>query len=220
MARLARVVAPGIPHHVIQRGNRRQPTFFEETDYQLYLDLVREWFPYHDAQLWAYCLMPNHVHLVVVPERKESLGTAVGEVHQRYTRAINFRMGWRGHLWQGRFHSYPMDEEYLVAAVRYIELNPVKAKLVRWAGDYPWSSTNYHLGLCHDDLLKGSPLKSLVNDWEGLLASQENQMQVECLRRSEKSGRPVGTDAFVCLLEKQLNRRLRKLKPGPKKRDK
>ena len=137
MARLARVVAPGMPHHVAQRGNRRQSTFFRESDYQHYLELALEWSQAHGVQIWSYCLMPNHVHLIAVPDREESLSEAIGEIHRRYSRAINFRMGWRGHLWQGRFHSFPMDEDYLLATARYIEMNPVKAGRVKTPGDYP-----------------------------------------------------------------------------------
>ena len=110
MARLARVVAPGFPHHVTQRGNRRQTTFFLDDDYRAYLSLMAEWCGRHGAHVWAYCLMPNHVHLIVVPEAADGLRRAIGEAHRRYTRLINFREGWRGHLWQERFASFPMDE--------------------------------------------------------------------------------------------------------------
>ena len=118
MARLARVVAPGLPHHVTQRGNRRQETFFCEADYEDYIRLMSEWCSRWDVDVWAYCLMPNHVHMIVVPQSEEGLRRAIGEAHRRYTRRINFREGWRGHLWQGRLASYPLDERYLLAATR------------------------------------------------------------------------------------------------------
>ena len=98
MARIARAVAPGIPHHVTQRGNRRQQTFFNNEDYQTYLELKAEWYQKFQVEIWAYCLMPNHVHLIAVPEKKDSLKPSIGEAHRRYTRLINFRKGWRGHL--------------------------------------------------------------------------------------------------------------------------
>ena len=110
MARLARVVVPGVAHHVTQRGNRRQPTFFQEDDYRAYLDLLGQWCGRCGVEVWAYCLMPNHVHLIVVPESEDGLRRGLGEAHRRYTRRINFREGWRGHLWQGRFASFAMDE--------------------------------------------------------------------------------------------------------------
>jgi putative transposase len=218
MARLARVVAPGIPHHITQRGNRRQRTFFQESDYQLYLDLALEWCLQHGVQIWSYCLMPNHVHLIAVPDKEESLCKAIGEVHQRYTRAVNFRMGWRGHLWQGRFHSYPMDESYLLATARYIELNPVKATLVKSPEDYPWSSGRHHLGLGVSPLVAASPLRNLVDDWGVFLSSkQEDITRIREIRRAERTGRPLGSSFFVENLEKKLHRRLRQMKPGPKR---
>jgi len=110
MARIARAVAPGISHHVTQRGNRRQQTFFNDEDYQSYLELMSEWCMKFQVETWAYCLMPNHIHLIVGPETKDGLNQAIGEAHRRYTRRINFREGWRGHLWQGRFSSFIMDE--------------------------------------------------------------------------------------------------------------
>jgi putative transposase len=102
MARLARVVVPGYPHHITQRGNRREPTFFCDGDYATYIDLMAHWCAEWKVEVWAYCLMPNHVHLIVVPESEEGLYRAIGEAHRRYTRHVNFREGWRGHLWQGR----------------------------------------------------------------------------------------------------------------------
>ena len=107
MARIARVVVPNLPHHIVQRGNRRQRVFFAEIDYEAYLSLAAEWCGKFGVEIWAYCLMPNHVHLIAVPSTEESLGKAIGEVHRRYTRMINFRKKWRGYLWQGRFASYP-----------------------------------------------------------------------------------------------------------------
>ena len=108
MARLARVVIPGYPHHVTQRGTRRQPTFFCDGDYEIYMDLIAQWCGTWGVEVWVYCLMPNHVHLIVVPESEEGLCRAIGEAHRRYTRHVNFREGWRGHLWQGRFAPFVM----------------------------------------------------------------------------------------------------------------
>jgi putative transposase len=145
MARLARVVVPGVAHHVTQRGNRRQPTFFQEDDYRAYLALLGEWCGRCGVQVWAYCLMPNHVHLIVVPQSEDGLRRGLGEAHRRYTRRINFREGWRGHLWQGRFASFAMDERYLRRAARYVELNPVRAKLCRVPWRWRWSSAAAHV---------------------------------------------------------------------------
>lgn len=117
-----------------------------------------------DVKVWAYCLMPNHVHLIVVPRSEDGLRKAIGEAHRRYTRHINFREKWRGHLWQGRFSSFPMDEAYLLTAARYVELNPVRARLVQNPSDYPWSSTQAHISRKNDILVKTSPLLTRVAD--------------------------------------------------------
>jgi putative transposase len=122
-----------MPHHVTQRGNRRQQTFFQEGDYAAYLELMAEWCGKEGVEIWGYCLMPNHAHLIAVPALEAALRRAVGEAHRRYTRRINFREKWRGYLWQGRFASFVMDEPYLLAAAQYVELNPVRARLVESA---------------------------------------------------------------------------------------
>jgi len=140
MARLARVVAQGAPHHVTQPGDRRQQTFSCDDDYLLYIELMAKRCSRSSVAVWAYCLMPSHVLLIVVPSSEGRLCCAVGEAHRRYSRRINFREGWRGHLWQGRFTSYPMNERHLLAATGYVELNLVRAALVKSPGAYSWSS--------------------------------------------------------------------------------
>ncbi len=145
MARLARLVVPGMPHHFTQRGNRRQQTFFNDGDYAAYLTLMAEWCRERGVAIWSYCLMPNHIHLIAVPSSEDALRLAIGEAHQRYTRRINFREKWRGYLRQGQFASFVMDEPYLLAAARYVGLNPVRAGLEPSAADWPWSSARAHL---------------------------------------------------------------------------
>ena len=145
MARMARVVIPNYPHHVTQRGKRRQKTFSCEDDYRYYIELISEFGRRSGTEVWAYCLMPNHVHLVMVPGEEDGLRATLGEAHRRYTRHINFREGWRGHLWQERFHSFTMDEKYLLSTVRYVERNPVAARLCVNPQDWEWSSARAHL---------------------------------------------------------------------------
>jgi putative transposase len=157
MGRMARVVVPDVPHHITQRGNRRQLTFFSGNDYQQYINIMSQSCTQHNVEIWAYCLMPNHVHLIAVPSQSDSLRLAIGEAHRQYTRMINFSHGWRGHLWQERFFSFPMDESHLLAAARYIELNPVRAGLVTRPGDYKWSSARAHIGGEDDNLIKAEP---------------------------------------------------------------
>ncbi|HEX5183494.1 MAG TPA: transposase [Allosphingosinicella sp.] len=122
MARLARIVVPDVPHHVTQRGNRRQEVFFGEEDYAAYKALVAETCAENEVRCLAWGLMPNHVHLILVPSRADGLRAALADAHRRYSRRVNFARGWTGYLWQGRFASYPMDEAHLMAAVRYVEL--------------------------------------------------------------------------------------------------
>jgi putative transposase len=215
MARLARVIAPGLPHHITQRGNRRQQTFFGEEDYQVYLSLMAEWCGKYRVEIWAYCLMPNHVHLIAVPESETGLARAIGEAHLRYTRHINFREGWRGHLWQERFASFPMDESHLLAAARYVEMNPVAAGLVDLPGAYRWSSAAAHLAGNDDALVKVEPLLELVGDWRGFLTLTDED-ELAMLKRHERSGRPLGDAPFVERLEEEMARRLRPAKRGPK----
>ena len=161
--------------------------------------------------------MPNHVHLIVIPESEDGLRRAIGEAHRRYTRYINFQKGWKGHLWQGRFASFPMDEQYLIATARYIELNPVKAGIVKRPEKYRWSSAKAHL-LGEDDILvKAGPLTSIIHDWRELLSSDSSDEEYETIRRHERSGRPLGNDDFLGRLERLTTRVLKKQKPGPKK---
>jgi putative transposase len=217
MARIARVIAVGYPHYITQRGNRRQKTFFCDEDYLAYIELMAQWCQKYNVEIWAWCLMPNHIHLIAVPQSKEGLGRAIGEAHRRYTRRINFRGNWRGHLWQERFASFPMDERYLLATARYIEMNPVAAKLVQRPEDYPWSSAQAHLKAEDDQLVNVAPLLQLIPDWSGFLELSSNE-EIDVIHRHERTGRPLGEHGFVENLEKMLGRRLKPQKPGPTKK--
>ena len=218
MARLARVVAPGLPHHITQRGNRRQPTFFSAADYRLYRALMAEWCGRCGVAIWAYCLMPNHVHLIAVPDSADGLRRAIGEAHRRYTCAVNLRENWRGHLWQGRFASFPMDEAHLLAAARYIELNPVRARLRRRPEAHPWSSTRAHLAGQDDDLVAVAPLLALVPHWAAFLAEGLAEDEAETMRAHERTGRPLGGGTFIKTLERRLGRSLAPRKRGPNRK--
>ncbi|MCK9172870.1 MAG: transposase [Desulfuromonas thiophila] len=217
MARIARIIAPGLPHHVTQRGNRRQQTFFCDEDYLVYLDLMAQWCRHYNVAVWAWCLMPNHVHLIAVPQALEGLSRAVGEAHRRYTRHVNFRENWRGHLWQGRFASFPMDEQYLLATARYIEMNPVAAGLAAQPEEYRWSSARAHLAGKDDELVSVAPLLELVPDWRGFLQLSTSE-ELDLLYRHERTGRPMGDSGFVEQLEQALGRVLQPQKPGPRKK--
>lgn len=193
-------------------------TFFAERDYHEYISLMAEWCTRCNVQVWSYCLMPNHVHLIAIPETENGLCCAIGEAHRRYTRYVNFQKGWKGHLWQGRFASFPMDEQYLLAAARYIDLNPVKAGIVKRAEDYRWSSARAHIQGKDDILVKTGPLAALVDNWEEILAGGIPENESEQFQRHERSGRPLGDENFLARLEEITCRVLRKQKPGPKKK--
>ncbi len=217
MARIARVVVPGAAHHVTQRGNRRQQTFFSDDDYTEYLSLMRRYSEKCGVSIWAYCLMPNHVHLIAVPDREDSLARAIGEAHRRYTRMINFREGWRGYLWQGRFASYVMDEAYLLACARYVELNPVRAGLVERPEEWRWSSAAAHMEGKDDVLVAVGPLLDKARyDWHDFLTLPVATSEAGLIRKHERTGRPLGSKEFVVGLEARLDRQLSPHKPGPK----
>ena len=220
MARLARVVVPAVPHHVTQRGNRRQETFFNDEDYGAYLSLLGEWCGRCAVEVWAYCLMANHVHLILVPDSEDGLRRALGETHRRYTRRINFREGWRGYLWQGRFASFAMDERYLLRAARYVELNPVRAKLCRAPWRWRWSSAAAHVAGRDDGLVRVSPLLERVKDWREFLTEALAADEAELLRRHGRTGRPLGEPAFLDRIERMLHRVVRPAKRGPKPMEK
>ena len=193
MARIARIIVPGMPHHVTQRGNRRQTTFFTSKDYHDYLNLLREQGEKYGIRFWAYCLMPNHVHLIAIPDTSESLTKGIGETHRLYTRRINNRMDWKGYLWQGRFSSFPMDEKYLIAAIRYIERNPVRAGLVRNAEDYPYSSAKPHVLGHRDPLLSNCFLTQDINNWSEFLKVPNNEEELHLIRGHVQTGKPLFT---------------------------
>ena len=213
MPRMARIVVPGLPHHVTQRGNRREPIFFEEGDQSVYSDLLAEQMHKCGVEVWAYCLMPNHVHLVLVPKDDIGLSRAIGAAHRRYTHFINARGRWTGHLFQSRFASVVMDESHIIAAVRYVSLNPVRAHLVTQAQDWPWSSVRAHLKGDDDGLVAVAPVLARVPDFVALLADAGDQ-GFGALRTAEISGRPLGNDEFIAGLERILGRRIARRAPG------
>ena len=207
MPRAARIVVPGVPHHVTQRGNRRQQTFFREADYLFYLQLLRAHTAANGVEVWGYCLMPNHVHLIVTPPAPAALAAAIGEVHKRYTRAINLRERWTGFLWQGRFASFAMDDSYFIAASRYVGLNPVRAGYTKNARDWPWSSVNAHLAKQDDPLVRTAPLLSRIDgDVERFFACDLQAEGLRALRRASATGKPLGGRAWLKALEQKLGR--------------
>jgi putative transposase len=216
MARIARIVIPGLPHHVTQRGNRRERIFFEEGDYVLYRDLLAAACRKADVAVWAYCLLPNHVHLILVPSDAAGLARALAETHRRYTGFVNARARQTGHLFQGRFGSVAMDEEHLLGAARYVALNPVRAGLTRRARDWAWSSARAHLAGADDGLVTVRPLLDRVERFADLLETQAEPAAFAALRKAETIGRPLGSAAFLARIARKLGRSVEPRKRGPK----
>jgi putative transposase len=212
MPRIARVVVPGLPHHVTQRGNRRAPIFLEPGDQTIYRRILADECVRRRVEVWAYCLMPNHAHLILTPSDETGLALAVGESHRRYTCFINTRQGWMGHLFQGRYASVAMDERHLLAAARYVTLNPVRARLVNRAEDWLWSSARAHLEGSDDGLVVVRPLLDRVESFAELLG-QKDETAFASIRASESTGRPLGDSGFVAELEARLGRMIGR-RPG------
>ena len=217
MPRMARIVVPNYPHHVTQRGCRRQQTFFEEADYLAYIDLLAGLKERMGVDIWAYCLMPNHAHLIAVPRHEQSLAKLFGIAHHRYARRVNTMHDWRGHLWQERFYSFVMDESHLLAAVRYVELNPVRAGLCANPEEWRWSSVRAHFRGINDNLVNVAPMRERISDWRYYLSRDNTAKSLENLRKHTRTGRPAGGPVFIEKLENLTGRRLRPRKPGPKR---
>jgi putative transposase len=215
MARIARIVVPGIPHHIVQRGVRRMDVFFRNTDRTEYLKQLSEQGKRFGVEYIAWCLMTNHVHLVAVPRQEDSLAKGIGEAHRRYTRFVNFREGWRGYLFQGRFHSFPLEGDYSLGAVRYVLRNPVRAGLVREPWDYRWSSARWFIGARTDDSLAvPSDLFADITDRRSFLLQEEEAITE--FRRHARTGRPLGSESFLVHLERSTGRDLLPKRRGPK----
>ncbi len=219
MPRCARVVIPGCPHHVTQRGNRRQNVFFSDLDRTVYISLLRKYFVLSHLHLAGYTLMTNHVHHIAIPEFATSLAKGFRLLHQDFSRWQNIQQNVTGHLWQNRYFSCPLDEDHFWKALRYVELNPVRAGLVRDAWEWPWSSARAHItGVDDSGLLDMELWRSRFdgNSWKEFLKEDLVASETDLIRIATSTGRPLGTDDFVRQLEKLTGRSLRPQKPGPK----
>jgi putative transposase len=217
MARIARIVIPGLPHHITQRGNRRAQVFLDDSDYALYRDLVFDAAERAQCEIWAWCLMPNHTHLIVVPSDEDGLRRTFGDAHRRYTGYINARLRVTGHLWQSRFGSTVMDEPHFYEAVRYVSLNPVRAGLVERARDWAWSSVRDHLAGRDDRSFKAGPVLTRVGDFGKYLAEPFNEVEAfQKLRASELTGRPAAGVDWMEKMEQKTGKSMLPRKRGRK----
>jgi putative transposase len=219
MARFARVVATGLPQHVTQRGNARRSVFESDADRLVYLQLLDSHCEFHRVSIIGFCLMSNHVHLVLVPQQPDALALALRHAHGRYAAYLNARHGASGHVWQGRYYSCPLDTAHLWAALRYTECNPVRAGMVTAPDRYRWSSAALHCGRAdgqiqlHLDVELWRASWSTVT-WREFLAREDAEADLEPLRASTHTGRPLGAPDFVRELEHKLHRTLAPRKGG------
>lgn len=216
MARLARVVVPDLPYHVTQRGNGRQQTFFSDSDYALYRDLLRENCRKAGVTVWNWVLMPNHVHLVLVPSDEDGLRRALAPIHRTYAGRIHERQKRTGHFWQGRFGAVAMDEPHAQAAIIYGLMNPVRARLVQRANQWRWSSIQALLGNADDGMTDVAAVRERLGDLEARLLAGEEQVASERLRQAETIGRPLGSADFLARIERLTGRTITPQKRGRK----
>jgi len=223
MPRIARVVVPNIPYHITQRGNFKQDVFYDDKDRGKYLSLVKENIIKLNIELLAYCLMSNHVHFVLVPQQSDSLGVMFNQVSMRYAQYINRKLNRRGHLWQDRYFSCPLDKDHLYEVFKYVENNPVKAGIVGTAEEYPWSSARAHIfnNLPEDSFLTDySKYLKNIDNWNDYLKETSNETILSNLKKCTSSGKPAGSEEFVKELEFKVGRILRSKpmgRPWPKK---
>lgn len=216
MARQARIVIPNTAHHITQRGNRGEHIFFEKNDYQTYLNILTEQFERFNISLLSYCLLPNQVHLIVLPEESEMMARAIGETHRRYTCFINERKKWRGHLFQDRFFSYPMDEQNSLRAARFVETLPVTAGIAPKPENYLWSSAKSRIKVVTNSILK--PFRSFhsIHNWSDYLARPMDINEMKSIQVHLQTGRPRGSDLFLDNIEGRIGRSVRPQKRGRK----
>ena len=222
MPRRARIIVPGVVHHVTQRGNNRQQVFYSDDDRRLYLDLLTRYAIRYGTQIAGYCLMTNHVHLLVVPAHENSLARTFGQTHAEYALALNLSEKRSGHLWQNRFFSCPLDAAHLENALRYVELNPIRAGLTVMPWDWPWSSAKAHSQKHANDAVLDRSGRLDGWDYAGWregLRSGISQTECDSIRRATHTGEPLGSREFLRQLERQAGRRLQVLARGrPPKR--
>ena len=212
MPRQARIVLPNVAHHVTQRGNYRMKVFDKEIDYKRYCEWINEYAGKYDLDIVAYCLMTNHVHFIVIPKDEESLAKIFNTVHMRYARYLNRRRKVKGHLWQGRFYSCAMDEDHIYRAIRYVERNPVRAKMVKKAEGYQWSSARAHMGMETDNVIGLCKNYRFINaigsqNWKEYLMEEDEEINKE-IRLKTSRGLVMGAEKFIEKIEKKLNRSL------------
>jgi putative transposase len=218
MPRIGRVVAVGFPHHITQRGNYRQDIFIDDKDREKYLSWIQEYSQKFGLSILAYCLMKNHVHFIAIPDREYSLAKTFHTVHMRYSQYFNKKLKSTGHLWQGRFYSCVLDEPHLIVATKYIERNPVRAKIVDKPWQWRWSSALVHVDKIVESPLKLADFFGIVDmsyqSWTEYIDSEDDTKKLCEIRKHTLTGRPLGSVSFIEDLEKRFCRKLTALPRG------
>jgi len=223
MPRIGRIVGVDLPHHITQRGNYRQDIFEDDKDYEKYLTLLKAESDKYGLSIVAYCLMANHVHFIVIPDRSESMANGFKYLNMKYSQYFNKKKGERGHLFQGRFFSSVMDERYTIACARYIERNPARAKIVKNPWEWRWSSARTHCAMDNRDDLSVKKLFSNIefrqDEWKRFITQEDNPEEVKRIKKETIRGRPIADINFIDKLGKLLKRKLTvKSKGRPRKR--
>jgi len=219
MPRKCRVIIPNQAHHIIQRGNYRQYVFENAEDFRVYLYLIRQYSEVYQTKVHSYCLMSNHIHFISTPAEESGLSKMFKNVHMRYSQYKNLEKRRLGHLWQGRFHSCVLSESHLIRAIRYVEMNPVRAKMVRNPWDYVWSSTRQHLRVERNPIVETAFHDLCVQEglswrnWKQYLLEDDKDMTREIRIKTQK-GLVIGSIEFIMALEKKMGIVLRELKAG------
>jgi putative transposase len=207
---MARIMIAGLPYHVTHRGNQRAAVFTAIDHYRDYLSGLERYSRRFGMEIWAYCLMPNHVHLVAVGREARSVARVIGNAHRSFSARRNRDCDVTGHLWANRYFSTVLDETHLWAAVRYVELNPVRARLVEDAIGYRWSSARAHAGLGEPGPLHPDrPFPGPIADWESWLRTGLDEASATAIRRNTSTGRPTGSPAFLEEIERRCGRPVR-----------
>jgi putative transposase len=216
MSRTVRVVVPGMPMHITQRGSRRFDVFRDEADRIDYLKLLRVCCRDYHFRIVAYCLMTNHVHYVAIPEQLDSISRLFHRLNGAHSQRFNRKYGFVGHLWQERPFSCVLEPSHLVNAVRYVEQNPARAKMVGQSSDYPWSSAKAHCSGSEDSWLDVEAPSFTIKDWREWLNNDSEAEADRFIRECTATGRPCGDDVFVKQIEETTKRDFTRMKPGPK----
>ncbi|MFT5387876.1 MAG: putative transposase [Candidatus Omnitrophota bacterium] len=216
MPRRRRIIIPGKAHHITQRGNNRKVVFEEEADYKNYCFWINKYAKVYGVEILAYCLMSNHVHFIIKPKDACGVSRLFNTVHMRYTQYVNYKNKTNGHLWQGRFFSCVMDDKHTITCVRYVDRNPVRAGMVQYPWNYPWSSARFRVGEINNNFIFVSDLDKISmknKEWKEYLVNDDITAN-DIIRYNTQKGFACATDGFITLWEKKLGCQLKGLKVG------